>query len=106
MMAFTAVMAWDLDAFGEKMRKTCLDDAFGLQGEVVLVLLGTLPFAGGLLVGVRRMPGWQRPPGLSVGQELEAVQHLAATLRARCIECLSRYGALDAGREARCGKVG
>lgn len=57
MMAFTAVMVWDLYAFGEKMRKNYLDDAFGPQGKVVLVLLGALLFTGWLLVGVHRVLG-------------------------------------------------
>jgi hypothetical protein len=56
LMAFTAVMVWDIYAFGEKMRKAYLDDAFGSQGKIVLFLLGALLFTGWLLVGVRQVP--------------------------------------------------
>jgi len=51
MALFTAVMVVDIFTFGEKMRKTFLRNAFGLQGKLVLVLLGALQCIGWLLVG-------------------------------------------------------
>ena len=51
MAAFTAIMVWDVWLFGERMRMTYLRDAFGLQGKLVLLLLGALQFIGWLLVG-------------------------------------------------------
>jgi hypothetical protein len=52
MVAFTAVMTWDIYAFGEKMRKTFLEKDFGIQGKAVLLLLGSLLCAGWLLAGL------------------------------------------------------
>ena len=49
---FTLVMAADIYAFGEKMRSTYLDDAFGWVGKAVLVLLAALLCTGWLLVAV------------------------------------------------------
>lgn len=54
MVIFTAVMVWDIHAFGEKIRKSYLPDAFGPQGKAVLFLLGALLCAGWLMVGVVR----------------------------------------------------
>lgn len=51
MALFTVVMVVDIFAFGEKMRKTFLPSAFGLQGKSVLVLLGALQCLGWLLAG-------------------------------------------------------
>ena len=47
----TVVMVIDIYCFGDKMRKTFLPKAFGIQGKVVLVLLGVLQCIGWLLVG-------------------------------------------------------
>lgn len=55
MALFSAVMGWDLWAFGEKMRRGYLRDAFGRPGKVVLVLLVALLCLGWLLVGARRL---------------------------------------------------
>ena len=52
LIAFTAVMAWDIWEFGEKMRSTYLKDAFGKKGKVVLILLAAIISFGWLLVGV------------------------------------------------------
>jgi len=52
MMAFTAVMTWDIYAFGEKMRKAFLERDFGSQGKAVLLLLASLLCAGWLLAGL------------------------------------------------------
>ena len=51
MALFTAVMVIDIYVFGDKMRKTFLPKAFGIQGKVVLVLLGALQCIGWLLAG-------------------------------------------------------
>jgi hypothetical protein len=51
MMLFTFVMTGDIFAFGLKMRKTYLRDAFGWPGQLVLVLLGGLLMFGWLLAG-------------------------------------------------------
>ena len=50
MALFTVVMIVDIFAFGEKMRRTFLPNAFGLQGKLVLLLLGALQCIGWLLV--------------------------------------------------------
>ena len=52
MVAFTAVMIWDIYAFGEKMRKAFLAEDFGRQGKAVLLLLGVLLCVGWLLAGL------------------------------------------------------
>jgi hypothetical protein len=49
MVAFTAVMTCDIYAFGEKMRRTFLENDFGAQGKAVLLLLALLLCAGWLL---------------------------------------------------------
>jgi hypothetical protein len=51
MMLFTAVMTVDIFAFGVKMQKNYLSDAFGPLGKLVLVLLGVLLMVGWLLAG-------------------------------------------------------
>src|SRR6266478_4304885 len=38
MAAFTAVMAWDIYQFGEKMRSKFLEEDFQLHGKTVLLL--------------------------------------------------------------------
>jgi hypothetical protein len=53
MVVFTAVMIWDIFAFGLKMRKNYLPGAFGTQGKLVLLLLGVLLCLGWSLVGLR-----------------------------------------------------
>lgn len=50
MILFTIVMTVDIYLFGEKMRKSYMRDAFGLQGKSVLVLIGLLICAGWFLV--------------------------------------------------------
>lgn len=50
MIAFTAVMVWDIFAFGQKMRATYLPDQFGWVGKTVLLLVGFLICAGWFLV--------------------------------------------------------
>lgn len=50
MILFTIVMTADIFMFGEKMRTAYLPDAFGLQGKIVLMLIGTLLCAGWFLV--------------------------------------------------------
>ena len=57
MALFTALMVWDIYVFGEKVRTTYLDSAFGKQGKAVLILLGALQFTGWLLVGGIRCAG-------------------------------------------------
>jgi hypothetical protein len=57
LVAFTAVMAWDIWEFGEKMRGAYLKDAFDKKGKVVLILLATILCLGWLLVGVARGKG-------------------------------------------------
>jgi hypothetical protein len=52
MVAFTAVMICDIYAFGDKMRKTFLENDFGWQGKAVLLVLGVLLCLGWLLVGL------------------------------------------------------
>lgn len=52
MVLFTAVMVWDIFAFGQKMRDSYLPDAFGLQGRIVLLLLGALLVGGWFLAGI------------------------------------------------------
>jgi len=52
MVLFTAVMVWDIFVFGQKMRHNYLDDAFGPQGKIVLLLLGALLCVGWLQVGL------------------------------------------------------
>src|SRR5215471_10575979 len=52
MVWFTAVMIWDIFAFGLKMRKNYLPGAFETQGKIVLLLLGVLLCAGWFLVGL------------------------------------------------------
>jgi hypothetical protein len=52
MVALTAMMIWDIYAFGEKMRKTYLERDFGPQGKAVLLVLGVLLCAGWLLAGL------------------------------------------------------
>jgi hypothetical protein len=51
MILFTAVMTVDIFAFGVKMQKTYLQDAFGPLGKVVLILLGVLLMLGWFLAG-------------------------------------------------------
>jgi hypothetical protein len=53
MLLFTAVMTWDIFAFGLKMRRNYLPGAFETQGKVVLLLLGVLICLGWFLVGLR-----------------------------------------------------
>ncbi len=51
MILFTVVMVVDIFAFGEKMRKTFLEQAFfGRPGKLVLLMLGLLICAGWFLV--------------------------------------------------------
>ena len=57
MAIFTIVMIWDIYLFGHKMRAKYLKDAFGLQGKLVLFVLGALLFTGWLLVGANRATG-------------------------------------------------
>nr|WP_315232662.1 hypothetical protein [uncultured Albidiferax sp.] len=57
MVVFTAVMVWDIWSFGEKMRTSYLEDAFGPRGKAVLLSLGILLCLGWLLVGARRLMG-------------------------------------------------
>lgn len=52
MIAFSAVMTWDIWGFGAKMRASYLPDAFGRQGQAVLLLIGGLICAGWLLVSL------------------------------------------------------
>jgi purine-cytosine permease-like protein len=53
MVLFTAVMVWDIFWFGQKMRDNYLrNDAFGIQGKIVLLLLGMLLCVGWSLVGL------------------------------------------------------
>jgi hypothetical protein len=40
--AFTTIMVWDIWAYGNKMRRSYLKDAFSREGKVVLLSLGTL----------------------------------------------------------------
>ena len=48
---FTILMAWDIYAFGEKMRDRHLGkEVFGLEGKAVLLLLGSLIVSGWFLV--------------------------------------------------------
>jgi hypothetical protein len=51
MALFTVVMIADIFMFGQKMRTTCLRDAFGWQGKTVLLSTGLLLCAGWLLAG-------------------------------------------------------
>ena len=51
MMLFTAVMVGDIFAFGLKMQKTYLPDAFGPPGKLVLALLGILLIVGWFMAG-------------------------------------------------------
>jgi hypothetical protein len=51
MAVFTAIMVWDIWAFGIKMRRSYLKGAFGREGKVVLLSLGALLCLGWLLVG-------------------------------------------------------
>lgn len=51
MAVFTAVMIWDIFAFGEKMRKVFLNDDFGWQGKAVLLVIGVLLCVGWFLAG-------------------------------------------------------
>jgi hypothetical protein len=55
MILFTAIMAADIYAFGYKMRKTYLREAFDWRGKLVLISLALLICIGWYLVG--------RPPG-------------------------------------------
>ena len=50
MIIFTIVMTADIFVFGEKMRKTYLEDTFGKYGKAVLLLIGFLICAGWFLV--------------------------------------------------------
>jgi hypothetical protein len=50
MILFTIVMTADIFMFGQKMREAYLPDAFGIQGKVVLLLIGLLLCAGWFLV--------------------------------------------------------
>lgn len=50
MIAFTIVMVVDIYAFGYKMRKGYLPDAFGRAGKAVLLMIGFLICAGWFLV--------------------------------------------------------
>jgi hypothetical protein len=52
MVLFTAVMVWDIFDFGLKMRKKYLCDAFGVRGQIVLLLIGALIGLGWFLVGL------------------------------------------------------
>jgi hypothetical protein len=49
---FTILMAWDIYAFGEKMREYLDGEVFQAPGKIVLVLMGVLICAGWLLVGL------------------------------------------------------
>jgi len=51
MVAFTIIMVADIFMFGEKMRTKYLPDAFGLQGKVVLLMIGLLICLGWFLAG-------------------------------------------------------
>ena len=57
MSIFTVVMVWDMYHFGQKMRTSYLQDAFGPQGKLVLFVLGALLFTGWLLVGAKHPTG-------------------------------------------------
>jgi len=46
----TVVMVADIFAFGQKMRKDFLVDAFGYRGKAVLLAIGALLCAGWMLV--------------------------------------------------------
>jgi hypothetical protein len=50
MALFTCFMVWDIFVFGERVRTTYLENVFTGQGKAVLLLLGTVQFAGWLLV--------------------------------------------------------
>jgi hypothetical protein len=50
MIVFTAVMVWDIFAFGENMRKGYLHQQFGWIGKTVLLLIGLLICGGWFLV--------------------------------------------------------
>jgi len=51
MILFTAIMAADIYAFGYKMRKALLPEAFDWRGKLVLISLGLLICIGWYLVG-------------------------------------------------------
>jgi hypothetical protein len=53
MIAFTALMTLDIYLFGEKMRKSFLEQDFGEQGKVVLFCIAALLCAGWLLAGLK-----------------------------------------------------
>ena len=54
MILFTALMTYDIYAFGRKMRANYLPDVFGREGKFVLILLGFLLCLGWFLAGPRR----------------------------------------------------
>jgi hypothetical protein len=56
MILFTIVMIADIFMFGQKMRDTYLQDAFGPQGKAVLMLIGILLCAGWFLAGLTPHP--------------------------------------------------
>jgi hypothetical protein len=51
MAVFTALMTWDIFAFGLNMRRGYLKQAFGAPGRIVLLALGALQIAGWLRAG-------------------------------------------------------
>jgi len=52
MILFTILMTYDIFAFGIRMKKKYVHDAFGGPGKIVLILIGLLICAGWLLVAI------------------------------------------------------